>query len=57
MDQGKLMRFLSDGLTMKHFTLGDYTINTINVIATMHNYRYYKKSDGTAEFYPKEMFI
>lgn len=57
MDQGKLMRFLSDGLTMKHFTLGDYTINTINVIATMHNYRYYKKIDGTAEFYPKEIFI
>lgn len=57
MDQGKVMRFLSDGLTMKHFTLGDYTINTINVIATMHNYRYYKKKDGTAEFYPKELFI
>lgn len=57
MDQGKIMRFLSDGLTMKHFTLGDYTINTINVIATMHNYKYYKKKDGTAEFYPKEIFI
>lgn len=57
LDQGRITRFLSDGLTMKHFTLGDYTINSINMIATMHNYKYYKKADGTAGFYPKHQYI
>lgn len=57
MDQGTIMRFISDGLTMKHFTLGDYTINSINMVATMDNYRYYEKKDGTAGFYPKHLFI
>lgn len=57
LDQGQIMRFISDGLTMKHFTLGDYTINSINMIATMHNYKYYKKADGTAGFYPKHQYI
>lgn len=57
LDQSQIMRFLSDGLTMKYFTLGDYTINTINMVATMHNYKYYKKQDGTAGFYPKHIFL
>ena len=51
------MRFLTDGLTMKYFTVGDYTINTINMIATMNNYRYYKDGDGVAAFYSKPQFI
>jgi len=37
-----VIRFLTDGPLMKGFTLGDYTMNTINMISTMHNYRYYK---------------
>lgn len=56
-DQSQVMRFISDGLTMKYFTVGDYTINAINMIATMHNYRYYKDSTGNAKFYSKPQFI
>lgn len=56
-DQSQAMRFLTDGLTMKYFTIGDYTINTINMVATMNNYRYYKDSSGTARFYSKPQFI
>lgn len=57
LDQSQIMRFISDGLTMKYFTLGDYTINTINMVSTMHNYKYYKKQDGTSGFYPKHLFL
>ena len=52
-----VVRFLTDGPLMKGFTLGDYTMNTINMISTMHNYRYYKDQNGTAAFYPKHIFI
>lgn len=51
------MRFISDGLNMKHFTFGDYTINSINVIATMHNYRAYRDKNNVIKFYPKNLFI
>lgn len=56
-DQNQFMRFVSDGILMKGFTLGDYTMNTINIVATMHNYKYYKDSSGTAKFYQKHQFI
>lgn len=56
-DSSPAIRFIKDGFLMKGFSLGDYTMNTINMVATMHNYKYYKDSEGTAAFYPKHIFI
>lgn len=56
-NQSQVLRFLTDGPLMKGFTLGDYTMNTINLVATMHNYKYYKDKNGVASFYPKHIFI
>lgn len=42
---------------MKLFSFGDYTINAMSVVATMHNYKCYEFSDGHLEFLPKTFFI
>ena len=55
--QSPILRFFTDGPLMKGFTLGDYTMNSINLISTMHNYKYYKDSQGNAAFYPKHIYI
>ena len=56
-NQSQVLRFLTDSPLMKGFTLGDYTMNTINLVSTMHNYKYYKDSNDVASFYPKHLFI
>jgi len=56
-NESQVLRFLTDSPLMKGFTLGDYTMNTINLVSTMHNYKYYKDSNNVASFYPKHLFI
>lgn len=53
LDMSPFMRFVTGGLSMKMFTLGDYTINSLNVISTMHNYRRF--IDGS--FLDKQSFL
>lgn len=53
MDQSAVARFMSDGFRMKWFSLGDFTVNAINLKSTMHNLRRY--DDG--HFYHKSEFI
>lgn len=53
MDQSAASRFITDGFVMKYFTIGDYTINSINLRSTMNNLRLYE--DG--HFYHKHAFI
>lgn len=57
MDRSQFMRFMSDGLPMKIFTIGDYTINCITMISTMHNYKLYEYSNGRKKFLNKREFI
>lgn len=67
MDKSQFVRFMTDGLPMKVFTIGDYTINCITMISTMHNYRLYTKEStgvpvmdllpGRNKFLKKEEFI
>lgn len=52
----QVRRFLSDGLSMKVFSVGDYTMNAITMVSTMQNYRLY--DDGnTKKWYHKKEFI
>ena len=62
LDRSQVMRFLSDGLPMKIFTIGDYTINCITMISTMNNYKLYTYKDSTEQnphmkFLKKDEFI
>lgn len=62
MDRSQFMRFMSDGLPMKIFTLGDYTINCLTMVSTMNNYKLYTYKDHTDQhphmkFFKKEEFI
>ena len=57
MDRSQFMRFMSDGLPMKIFTIGDYTINCITMISTMHNYKLYEYQNGKKKFLNKREFI
>lgn len=62
LDRSQVMRFLSDGLPMKIFTVGDYTINCITMISTMNNYKLYEYKDSTEQnphmkFLKKDEFI
>lgn len=56
-DQSQFMRFITDGLTMKSFSWGDYTMNALSTIATMHNYKAYEFKDEHIEFLPEHLFI
>lgn len=56
-DQSALRRFISDGILMKGFTIGDYTINALNMTATMRAYRKYVNEDGTHEWMNKQAFL
>lgn len=56
-DMSQLTRFISDGITMKLFSFGDYTINAMSVVGTMHNYKLYQYADGHKQFLPKRLFI
>lgn len=46
MDKSQFMRFVTDGLPMKIFTIGDYTINCLTMISTMYNYKMYTYRTG-----------
>ena len=56
-DKGQVYRFLSDGLKMKIFSWGDYTMNSISLIATMNNYHLYTDPSGNQRFLPKTLYI
>lgn len=57
-DKGQVYRFLSDGLKMKLFSFGDYTMNAITLMATMDNYRAYRDVNGVVvDFLPKTLYI
>lgn len=62
MDRSQFMRFVTDGLPMKVFTIGDYTINCITMVSTMNNYKLYTYKDHTDQhphmkFLKKEEFM
>lgn len=56
-DYSKLRRFLSDGLLMKQFAIGDYTINALNMTSVLHNYRLYVDQNGKRQLLNKPDFI
>lgn len=56
-DYSKIRRFLSDGLLMKQFAIGDYTINALNLVSVLHNYRQYVDKDGNSKLLNKPDFI
>lgn len=43
--QSQVRRFLEDGLSMKIFSVGDYTMNAITLVSTMQNYRLYENGN------------
>ena len=56
-DKSPIYRFISDGLTMKHFAFGDYTLTALNMYATLDNWKQYTDSTGVKTFLPKNQFI
>ena len=60
-DMTQLERFLTDGLSMKIFTVGDYTMNAIEISMALNNMRQYtyknKHGDTVSEYLTKENYI
>ena len=57
MDEGSLRRFLTDNLLMKGFELGDYTLQALNMTATLHAFRQYVDSEGNVTYLSKYDFM
>lgn len=53
MDEGSFRRFMTDNLLMKGFEFGDYTLQTLNTVATLHAYKKYINKDGNVEYLSK----
>lgn len=57
MDEGSLRRFLTDSPLMKLFQGGDYTLQAINMTATLHSYKQYVDNDGNVTYLSKYDFM
>lgn len=57
MDEGALRRFLTESPLMKIFQLGDYSLNAINMVATLHAHKRYVDNNGNVTYLSKYDFI
>lgn len=57
MDEGSLRRFLTDNLLMKGFELGDYTLQAVNMTATLHAFKQYVDNEGNVTYLSKYDFM